>query len=253
MTSTFAAQTDIGEAALTVREAGSGQTVWYFHDELSVETNLVSDSVAESHRVLAPMHPGYGNAPRPSWVENVHDIADLYLQPVLASADGVRVSIVGSSIGAWIAAETALLAYERVERLVLIGPLGLRVPGFPPADHWFMRDDEREATLFADPANKPSASPDEFMANEAMTARLGWNPRFASHRLGPRLGRLRMPVLLVWGEQDALLPPEHREAWKAALPNCREVVIGGCGHYPVYEQSSEVASIIKDFLSERIS
>jgi len=238
--------------ALTMREAGDGPTLWYFHDEVSVAAGALPSALAKRFHVLAPIHPGFGDAVRPDWVEKIEDLADLYIEAVRESAEHGPVTLVGSSVGAWLAAEVALAVYDRVESVVLVSPVGLAVPGSQPVDHWFMRDEERDATLFADPANKPTVPAEEFIANESMTARLGWNPRFASYRLAPRLNRLTMPTHLVWGAEDRLIPHEHRHAWSSMLPDSTESIIEGSGHYPGYERPAETAAAIDQFLNHTL-
>jgi len=236
---------------LIIREAGSGPTIWYFHDEVSAQPGLMAARLAERFHVLAPVIPGFDGAERPGWAETVQDIADLYLQPVRSRhREGEALVLAGSSMGAWIAAEVALGLFDLEPRLALAGPLGLFLPGHQPADHWFMTDEDRDATLYHDPSRKPLVSPEEFIANESMTARLGWNPRFASPRLAPRLGRLRFPVLLLWGAEDRLLPTAHREQWARLLPQSATVVLDNCGHYPVYERPREMAAEVTRFVEQ---
>jgi pimeloyl-ACP methyl ester carboxylesterase len=233
---------------LTVREAGRGPTVWYLHDEVSARPGPVAARLTERCHVVAPVHPGFGGADRPEWIETVPDLADHYLAAVRSfHRPGEPLVLIGSSLGAWIATELALLLTDLAPRLVLIGPLGLFVPGHQPADHWFMTDDERDATLYHDVSRKPGVPLPEFIANEAMTARVGWNPRLASRRLAPRLSRLRAPVLTIWGRQDALLPAAHRTRWGELLPQSASLVLDDCGHYPVYERPVDVAEAITRF------
>ena len=239
---------DNGE--VTVRSAGAGPVVWYFHDEVTVGPGPAATRLAEEFRVLAPIHPGFAGAARPPWVETVRDIADVYL-PVVRSRHraGTPLVLAGSSLGAWIAVEVALAVYDLDPHVVLISPLGLAIPGHPPADHWFMTDDERDATLFHNAATKPDIELEEFIENESMTARLGWNPRFSDRSLLPRLRRLTSPVLTIWGRDDRLLPAAHRTEWGVRLPQSTSVLLTRCGHYPVYERSDEVAAAVTAFVS----
>lgn len=233
-----------------VRSAGTGPALWYFHDEVSVGPGPAAARLAEDFRVLAPIHPGFAGAPRPSWVETVRDVADVYL-PMVRSRHkaGTPLVLIGSSLGGWIAVEVALAVYDLDPHVVLIGPLGLSVPGHPPADHWFMTDAERDATLFCDPAAKPEVELEEFIGNESMTARLGWSPRFADRSLLPRLRRLTSPVLTIWGREDRLLPSAHRTEWAVRLPQSTSVLLTRCGHYPVYERPDEVAAAVTAFVA----
>jgi hypothetical protein len=58
----------------TVHDSGGGRsTILYLHDELSSAPHQVADQLAVEHRVIAPVHPGFGSAERPEWVESVRD------------------------------------------------------------------------------------------------------------------------------------------------------------------------------------
>lgn len=232
--------------AIPVRRLGSvgkGPSVWYFHDEVSVGPGPVAEALADDFEVIAPIHPGFSESPRPDWVVDVEDVAELYRDRLVSDEPFV---LVGSSVGAWIATELAFLLAESVMHLWLIGPIGLHVQDHPPADHWFQTDAERDAILFSDPAKKPVVEPDEYIANEAMFARLGWNPRLASRRMGPRLERLTVPTTIIWGKEDALIPPEHVVAWQEKLPQAHTITLPDSGHYPVYEQPEVVAKSVGD-------
>ena len=236
---------------LIIREAGGGPTVWYIHDEVSAEPGAVAADLAARFHVLAPVIPGFAGAGRPDWVETTQDVADLYLEPVRRHQQSNEdLVLIGSSMGAWVAVEVALALFDLEPRLALAGPLGLYLPGHPPADHWFMTDEDRDVTLYHDPSRKPSVPAEEFIANESMAARMGWNPRFASPRLAPRLNRLRFPAMVVWGANDRLLPAAHREQWARLLPQSATVVLDGCGHYPAYERPHEMAAALTEFVEQ---
>jgi pimeloyl-ACP methyl ester carboxylesterase len=237
-----------GPQEVVVREHGSGGALWYFHDEASAAPGPVAEALAERFRVIAPIHPGFADAVRPGWVERAEDLADVYVDAIDAVTPDEPLVLVGSSVGGWIATELALLLADRVSRLVLIGPLGLRVRGAFPADHWFMHDDRRDRALYADPSAKPEISLEEFIANEGMTARMGWNPRLASERIAPRLHRVKAPTLVLWGAQDGLLDPSYAEHWSDAMPDARAALVEGAGHFPVHERPDDVIHAASDFL-----
>ena len=67
--------------------------------------------------------------------------------------------------------------------------------------------------------------------------------------LRQRLGRARLPALVLWGEQDTLVPPAHGSAYAAGLPDARLVVLPGVGHYPYLEAPAAFAAEIERFAS----
>jgi pimeloyl-ACP methyl ester carboxylesterase len=62
------------------------------------------------------------------------------------------------------------------------------------------------------------------------------------------LGHVQAPTLLLWGEHDALVPAAVAEAFTAAIPHARLVLIHGAGHVPMLERPAETASVLMDFL-----
>jgi pimeloyl-ACP methyl ester carboxylesterase len=231
-----------------VHETGDGPaSVLYLHDELSSRPGSVATRLAAGARVVAPMHPGFGDAGRPDWVESVRDVAEHYVDLLDTLALPTGTAVVGASMGAWIATELAIRTGCPFVALSLVNPLGIRVPGHPPKDLWFMRNPEE--ILFADAKAMPEVSAAERVANEESAARYGWSPRLHDPTLAPRLHRLTAPVQLVWGTHDQLLPKEHLDAWRELLPSAEITEIPGAGHFPGYERPDRTAEAIDAFIA----
>lgn len=232
-----------------VRTGGGGESqLIYLHDEQSTCAVPLLDELAANHSVCAPVLPGFGDAERPAWVENVRDVSDCLLD-LVDSLQLRRPVIVGSSIGAWAAAELGLRLEGRARGLVLIGPLGLRIPGAAPIDHWFLPEDARPELFFANVAHRPEIEIGEQIANDESAARYGWHPRFADATLEHRARRLRLPSLVMVGGDDRFVPRAHGERWATALEHGRLEVVPDAGHYPGYEQPTEVARAIDAFVA----
>lgn len=228
-----------------VAEAGTGDVVVYLHDEIAGTPGPLAERLAADQRVIAPTHPGFWGGDRPEWVESVRDVVEHYMDLFATldlPADGVV--LVGASMGGWIAIELAFRLPE-VRGVALLNPVGVHVPGHPAADYWYVR--EREEVLFNDPAAIPQMSPDEQVANEETAARYGWSPRLHDPSLAPRLHRLSLPVLVVWGTADRLLPPEHLDRWLELLPHAQVARVEGSGHFPGYERPDAAAAAVRDF------
>jgi pimeloyl-ACP methyl ester carboxylesterase len=59
----------------------------------------------------------------------------------------------------------------------------------------------------------------------------------------------RLPTLIVWGRQDTVVPVSAAEAYHAAIPGSRLVVLEQCSHHPEIEQADEFVRVVEDFLS----
>jgi pimeloyl-ACP methyl ester carboxylesterase len=79
-------------------------------------------------------------------------------------------------------------------------------------------------------------------------ARVAWRPYLHNPKLRGRLHLAKVPTLLIWGEQDRLIPLAFGRAWAEALPDARLVVIPECGHYPIFERSEDFARHAVEFL-----
>jgi pimeloyl-ACP methyl ester carboxylesterase len=92
-------------------------------------------------RVISPYHPGFGGSPRPEALTTVGELAALYAELIdqLGLDD---VTVVGNSIGGWIAAEMALLKSPRISRIILVNAVGIEVPGHPVADFFSLTLDQ---------------------------------------------------------------------------------------------------------------
>src|SRR5881227_723371 len=111
---------------LELIERGQGAPLLYLHGGGGIAPDLgFLDLLAKTRRVIAPSHPGFGKSSLPDWLDSVDDIAHIYLE-LMDRLGLTRTDIVGLSIGGWIAADLATKVPERLERLVLIGPVGVK-------------------------------------------------------------------------------------------------------------------------------
>ena len=180
------------------------------------------DTLAERFDVIAPDHPGFGASEVPGWIDDVSDVAYLYLDAIeklgLAS-----LHVVGQSLGGWIALEMAVRSTQRLRSLTLISSAGIHVKGVPKADI-FMIDPEEQARLaYADPKAGDAAAEraaadkyqDQAILNRIASARFGWQPRFFNPRLERWLHRVNVP-----DPRDLGRPGPHHSArlWRGVPP-----------------------------------
>ncbi|MFI5267492.1 MAG: alpha/beta fold hydrolase [Chloroflexota bacterium] len=241
---------EVNGFSVPYQRSGTGEPVLALHaEDAAGQWRPFHEALAAHADVLAPEHPGFGDAERPEWLDTVLDLAYCHLE-VLDKLGLERVHVVGESLGGWVAAELAALAPERVRSLTLIAPMGLLVEGLP--DVFIMnRAKWRAVTRFADP--EPEASPptiDQLIKEsrvQASLARVGWNPYLHDPRLPHWLHRASMPALVVWGNEDKLMPAATAEQWRELLPNARVQLVERAGHFPALEQPAATASVVLDF------
>jgi pimeloyl-ACP methyl ester carboxylesterase len=84
--------------------------------------------------------------------------------------------------------------------------------------------------------------------NREATARFAWSPYMHDPKLKGRLHRIRIPALVVWGEQDRLTTPAYGRAYAAAILGARFESIDRCGHFPHLEQPDAFARQVLAFV-----
>jgi pimeloyl-ACP methyl ester carboxylesterase len=243
------------EVQVTVSERGQGHPFLLLHGgggPLTVNPWADRLAAAKHARVLTPVHPGFGGTPRPASLGTVRDLAAMYivLLEVLELQD---VTVVGNSIGGWIAAEMALLGSPRVSSVVVVDAVGIEVPGHPVADFFALSFAELAEHSYADPARygiDPSKLPPEAqqamagnrMALEAYAGRTMTDPTL----LG-RLGATSVPVLVVWGEADRIGDPDFGRAFAAAIPGAEFQLLEHAGHLPQIEAPDALVELVWSF------
>jgi pimeloyl-ACP methyl ester carboxylesterase len=253
----------IGEITLEAFTAGAGPPLLYLHGgDFFAQDRTFLDRLARRWRVTAPRHPGFGGSPRPDGFRTIHDIAYLYLD-WLERQPGGDVVLVGSSFGGWIALEICVRSVERVGRLVLIDPLGVKFGGREQrdiADIYALPEDELRRRTFFDAArvfpDYASLSDDELTAvarDRQATALYGWRPYMHDPGLRQWLHRVQVPTLLLWGDHDGIVAPDYGEKLRAALPKARLERIAQAGHYPQIERPDSVADAIERFASTEVT
>ncbi len=247
----------IADVDLELFEAGQGPPVLFLHGAGGfAERQPFVAPLAAQHRLLAPSHPGFGKSSLPDWLDSIDDIAHLYLE--LMDVLGLdKVDIVGCSIGGWIAAEIATKVPERVRKLVLVGPVGVKVG---PADKldipdiFAMPQADVNKLSYHDPSKAPDLGkmPDDELAvlfrNRETTALLVWEPWMHNPKLKHRLHRVTAPALFVRGASDGLVSAEYLKAYADLLPSARTLTIPAAGHAPHLEQAEAFVAAVNEFL-----
>jgi pimeloyl-ACP methyl ester carboxylesterase len=236
---------------------GRGRPVLVLHPEFAARIWApYHDALAAQFQVIAPDHPGFGDSDRPTWLESVDDLV-LHYVDLLDALEVERVSLVGTSLGGWIALALALSRPHRVDRMVLAAPAGIRVDGVDRYDYFANPFEETLRRLFHEPSRAAQLLPTEFGAEVVVhayrefttLARLSWNPYLYDPKLQERLPRLRTPTLLVWGADDAVLAPAHGAALAALIPAATLKQIPACGHLPPLERADSFAALTLEFLT----
>jgi pimeloyl-ACP methyl ester carboxylesterase len=243
---------EVNGVDVVVLGAGHGPPLLFFHGAGTITGFDALLPLAERFRLVVPYHPGYGPSADDTSVDSIHDYVLHYLD--LLDVLGLEeFTLAGHSMGGLLASWFAIEQTSRVQRLVLVAPLGLRVPEHPTVDIFAIPDEELLSYVAADMSvfagRVPLPPTPEFLAEryreQTSTARMFWNRPY-DLKLPRWLHRLTMPTLLLWGELDRLIPAGQAPAWAELIPNARTRILPGVGHLP-FEESDEAAQAVIEF------
>jgi pimeloyl-ACP methyl ester carboxylesterase len=214
------------------------------------------DRLAPHYEIIAPSCPGFGNSPRSDDFATMYDLVHLHLE--LLDSLGEPVTLVGFSFGGWLAAEMAAASCHRIEKLVLVDPLGLKIGGRETPDILDLFNTHprvvtarrwRDPARFAPDFN--AMSDDELVRlarNREALCLYGWQPYLHNPRLTRWLARIKIPTLVLWGAQDGVVAPAYGRAYADLIPGARFELIDEAGHHPEIEQPDAFADRLLAFL-----
>lgn len=228
---------------------------------------------AEHFRVLMPDLPGFGQSTLPP-LDRVYSVVAAEAVLRLLDELGIeRAHFLGNSMGGTVAAELALMAPDRVGRLVLMGPGGLAVNLFGPSVsegalrmHEFLAEPSREAmhrwisSMVYDQAIVTDELIDRRMTNalvpgqvEASVAIFAtfYDPELTAQRspLWARSQQLKHPTLITWGRDDRMIPYDFAHFSVRQLPDAELHTFARCGHWAQVERKDDFERVVLEFLT----
>jgi pimeloyl-ACP methyl ester carboxylesterase len=261
---------------LKFSRSGAGEPLLLLHgigDTRAAWTQVIGP-LSTRHEVLAVDLPGFGTSP--ALPEDERPTPQALAQAVAAWLDtqGLeRVHIAGSSLGGWVALELAALgraytvvglspagfgsdADQRRARQILVLARGMATTLSPaargsvsPRVRRLLRSGVVRTLTHSSMVARPwRLPPDEATsALEALAAATGWDGTLAALqgvRYAPPAGGMDVPVTLVWGARDRLLPARQRSRALEVLPKARVGVLPGCGHLPMWDDPELVTRVV---------
>ncbi len=239
-----------------------------------ISSNLVWSDVflplaGAGFRVIAPDLPGYGYSDKPN---NAEYTIESQTRAVLGLMDRLEIekaTLVGASYGGAVAATLALDHPERVERLVLVGPVTsdepkkkmlLRLSRLPLlgdivtplflGSRWVLRNrTEQVYRRIGLPLDEHKLEARHHLLTTANVHRA--MIRTARHWSANRIQRdahlIQQPTMLIWGEQDTHIPLAEGYQLRDAIPNARLISVRNCGHLPPTEYPEKFVEVVADF------
>ena len=258
--------------------AGSGKPILLLHG-LGANTHswrYIVGALAASYHVIALDLKGFGASPKPpDTAYSVYDQAALVRQFILEQ-DLHNLTLIGHSFGGLVALVTTLSfdpsQRSRLSRLVLIssvaseqreppffrilvtpvlGPLVLKLVPTEWVVEYILKRAYHDDTKIADDTVALYAAPlDSPEAHHALLQTARQLRRLDANALASHYRHLELPVLIVWGQQDEIVPLEVGYGLHSAIPNSELVIIPHSGHIPIEEHPHETGAAILDFLNK---
>jgi 4,5:9,10-diseco-3-hydroxy-5,9,17-trioxoandrosta-1(10),2-diene-4-oate hydrolase len=214
-----------GPTVVLVHGSGGQAGDWY----------RIVPALARRFSLLIPDLPGHGESGPSSGPLAVGDLAGALGALLAAERPREPVALVGNSLGGWVSLLYASEHPERVARVVGISSSGIFAPlPVPLVPH--DREEARRLLLAVRGPSVPSPSDADLDAVIAAIAAGPASRLVAGLRAGDflegRAASLRVPVDLVWGEEDGLLVPDYGRRLAGLLPDARFHLLARCGHMP---------------------
>jgi pimeloyl-ACP methyl ester carboxylesterase len=240
----------------SVWTAGGGQTLVLLHgagDSAGTWSSVVKP-LAPRYRIVIPDLAGHGKSAPAEGPLSVGQIL-AGLEAVMDQGPREPAVIVGNSLGAWVALLYARQHPDRVARLVLVN--GGALVGDRPDLSLTPRTREEAAALMTQLRDAQAQPIPGFVLDDVVRqAQTGPLARLAQtagemgqYVLDGRLGEIRAPVDLIWGESDKLFSLSYARRMMVQLPAARLTTIPGCGHVPSQECPSRFGSALSDVLT----
>ena len=263
---------------VNVLDIGDGPAVLFLHGLSGCWQNWLENipAVARDHRVIAVDLPGFGASPMPPDAISISGYARM-LVALLDELGIDAVSIVGNSMGGFAGAEMAIRHGARVRRLVLVAAAGLsmrqmrseRRRGVRPrvenalffglgrlaahSDVVVRSSHLRRALLMLVVAH-PERLPSPLIAEQAHGAgRPGFDDALdamTGYPIRDRLGEVACPTLVVWGEEDRLVPLRDAAEFEWLIPDARKLIYADTGHMVMFERPDRFNRDVTGFLRE---
>jgi pimeloyl-ACP methyl ester carboxylesterase len=225
---------------------------------------------ARTRRVLAPDLPGFGDSPLPPEKISIPGYGRL-LDHFCSSVGVERGSVIGNSMGGFIAAEVAIAHPQRVDKLVLVSAAGITAEhqrneralalmrrfeaalawaSTHPKPNFLLRPRGRQALrlVFAHPEKLPGPLLFEQAKGSGKPGFIDALDALSAYPLRDRLERISVPTLIIWGERDRLVPLRDADVFEELIPDARKIVYADTGHVSMLERPARFNQDVEAFL-----
>jgi len=249
--------------------SGDGPPIVFVHGLAGVWQNWLENipRFAQERRVIVPDLPGFGGSEMPAEKISIPGYGR-FIEALCDQLDLGEVVVIGNSMGGFVSAEVAIQFPERVERLVLVSAAGITVNSLRhgPVMAWgraaamagarsvaekrmVIRRPRLRHLAFGLITRHPSRIPAETLFEMSM----GAGPALEAHLdydFRERLPEIRCPTLIIWGEDDVIIPAHDADEYERSIKGSRKIVFDDTGHVPMIERPVTFNDCVLEFLRE---
>jgi 2-hydroxy-6-oxonona-2,4-dienedioate hydrolase len=236
-------------------EEGTGEPLVLLHGLFGALSNFkdLIEHFRHTHRVIIPLLPLYDL----SLLETTVSGLAKYIQKFLENKQLGRVHLLGNSLGGHIGLVYTLKHQDQIKSITLTGSSGLFENGmgetYPKRGDYNYVQKKTEVTFY-DPKMATKELVDEVFGiinNRIKALKIIALARSAiRHNMGDQLKNIKIPVCLIWGNNDTITPPVVAEEFHKLLPQSELHFIDKCGHAPMMEVPVEFNKILSGFLAK---
>lgn len=219
-------------------------------------------AIAQNYHVIALDQVGFGKSDKPALKYRLGTYPD-FLDKFMAELKIEKASLVGNSMGGWVAGLMAIKYPNRVEKLVLADAAGIVPASFSEVQVYQLNNSTRDEIranmklIFANPMfQNNEALVDQFMTARVTAGDGGTiNSLIESIKrredlLNDRLPEIKKPTLIIWGKQDGLLPVADAYTFNKGIAGSELLVFDQCGHVPQFEKAADFNKAVLAFLAK---
>lgn len=229
---------------VTYWEAGAGRPLLYLHAAGGHQVTAPLEALARTHRVVAPVFPGFDGTPFHPGVATMEQLADLAAR-FHDTLIGPRADVMSQSFGGLVALWLAAKYPDKVDHLVLECPAGFRLDGSgPPA----ASPAAMQALLYAHPEKLPPSGKDRAAVEAGRAAPRHYSRGGLPADLHARLGDVAARTLILHGTLDRLATAEGMRFLKSKLPHAHLHYVYDSAHVIQVDQPERFLRLVSAFL-----
>ena len=221
---------------------------------------FVIPEFSKHYKVIVPDLIGFGHSDKPL-VDYTTDFFTDFLGNFLQKLEIKKTHIIGSSLGGQITAEFTSKNQDMIENLILVSPSGIMKHSTPALDAYVLAalypNIEGAKNAFQMMAGPTKKINDEIISDFVERMKLpNAKMAFMSTLLGLKnaevitksLAKISAPSLIVWGENDPVIPIKYADDFVSSIKDCRFVTMDDCGHTPYVDDPKRFSKLVLDFL-----